>query len=115
MAFDHRFIPLATFRNNPLFVALVYCPTAFFAILALLRLRHGQLLPLAAFAIGLIATGLFHQSLIAETYGDPGYMIPIGHFAAPIVSAAAYTTSLLAARTAGRVLQGKRETDSGGD
>jgi len=115
LAFDHRFIPLVTLNNNPLFVALVYCPTVFFAVFTMFKLRRGQLWPLTGFALGLIGTGLFHQSVAADTYGNPGYMVPIGHFAAPFVSMAAYTVSLIGAWAIAKALRSKQDTNTEGN
>lgn len=115
LAFDHRFIPMVTLFNKPLFVALVYCPTMFFALFTLSRLRRRGVGSLTAFGIGLIGTGLFHHFVLAETYANPGYMVPIGHLAAPIVSSAAYIASFLGVWSAGKALgriQGSKENDA---
>lgn len=105
LAFDHRFVPMATLFNKPAFVALVYCPTVFFALFTVSSLRRGRVWPLTAFATGLIGTGVFHQSVLAESYANPGYMVPIGHIAAPIVSTAAYAVSFLGVWAIGKALR----------
>ena len=95
LAFDDRFVPLVALKNRPLFVVLIYFPTVFFAVFTLFKLRRGRVWPLTAFAIGLIGTGLFHQMVAEESYGNPGYMIPGGHVAAPVVSLTAYLAAFL--------------------
>ncbi len=95
LAFDHRFVPMVALNNRPLFVVLIYFPTVFFAVLTLFKLRRGRVWPMIAFAIGLISTGLFHQKVAQESYGNPGYMIPGGHVAAPVVSLTVYLTTFL--------------------
>jgi len=118
LAFDHRFIPMATLFNSPAFVALVYCPTVIFGVITVFKLRGGQVRSLTAFGLGLIGTGLFHQVVLAESYANPGYMVPIGHIAAPIVSVAAYTASFLGVWAVGKVLErkkGPKEDDADGE
>ncbi len=48
-----------------------------------------------AFAVGLMCTGLFHQFVASEAYGNPGYMAGTGHIAAPVVSLVAYLAAFL--------------------
>ena len=106
LAFDHRFVPMATLNNSPLFVVLIYFPTVLFAVFTFFKLRRGRVWSLTAFAIGLIGTGLFHQNVAEESYGNPGYMIPAGHIAAPIVSLTAYIVSFLGVWAAVKALEG---------
>ena len=75
----------------------IYAPTVLFAILGTVQLFRGRLWPAAAFAMGLVATGLFHQQVVGDSYGNPGYMIPAGHIAAPLVSGVAYAVCFLGA------------------
>ena len=95
LAFDRRFVPLSDVIYNPLFVALIYAPTAIFSTISLIQLRRGRTWPAIAFTAGLIGTGSFHQSVIDISYGNPGYMIPSGHLGAPVVSVIAYSVSFL--------------------
>lgn len=105
LAFDHRFVPKAMLKNSPLFVVFIYLPTVCFAVLTLFKLGRGRVWSLTAFAIGLIGTGLFHQFVAEDSYGNPGYMIPAGHIAAPIVSLTAYIASFLGVWAVGKALK----------
>ena len=96
LAFDKRFVPLSVLRSHPLFAIVIYVPTVLFLFLSLAQLIRHRLWPAIAFTFGLIGTGLFHQWVAAGSYGNPGYMVPIGHLAAPLVSLAAYLSSFLA-------------------
>jgi len=95
LASDPRFISHSALARNPLLAAVLYGPTVIFAVVAVTSWRNGRIWPAAAFAIGLMCTGLFHQYVAGEAYGNPGYMAPTGHIAAPIVSLAAYLISFL--------------------
>lgn len=95
MAFDQKFVSISEFRRKPLMGIFIYAPTALFAIIGVFQFLRGQTWPAVAFTIGLIATGLFHQYVIASTYGDPGYMFPVGHIIAPFISAIAYACAFL--------------------
>jgi len=103
LAFDRRFVPLSDLKNIPIFVAFIYAPTAFFAIIGAIQFYRKRIWPALAFAAGLIGTGLFHQSVIDVSYGNPGYMVATGHIFAPLVSIAAYSISFLAAWGIARV------------
>ena len=96
MAFDARFIPLSSLTNNPLFVGIIYGPTVIFALIAVAQLFRHRIWPAAAFSIGLVGTGLCHQWIAEKSYGNPGYMVPIGHMVAPVVSMVFYLASFLA-------------------
>ncbi len=108
LAFDHRFVPVSAVFNGPLFVVFIYSPTAFFAVFTIFKLRRGRVWSLTAFATGLIGTGLFHQLVAAQSYGNPGYMVPIGHLIAPVFSLAAYLGAFLAAWAVGKALEGNK-------
>lgn len=95
LASDPRFISHSALSRNPLLAAFLYGPTVIFAVVAVAGWWNGRLWPAAAFAIGLMGTGLFHQYVAGEAYGNPGYMAPTGHIAAPIVSITAYLVSFL--------------------
>jgi fucose 4-O-acetylase-like acetyltransferase len=112
LAFDQRFVSLSELTHKPAMVVYIYAPTAFFAVLGVIQFRRGRFWPAMAFAAGLIVTGLFHQSVIDASHGNPGYMFPAGHMIAPLVSFAAYSISLLGAWGVARVLQRKREMSS---
>ncbi len=108
LAFDHRFVPLSAVFNKPLFVILIYSPTAFFAVFTVFKLRRGRVWSLTAFAAGLIGTGLFHQLVAAQSYGNPGHMVPTGHLIAPVFSSAAYLVAFIAAWAVGKALEGNK-------
>ena len=91
LASDPRFIP----RANPVLIAFIFGPTILFAVIAVVKWRNGLIWPAAAFAVGLMFTGLFHQMVAGETYGNPGYMFAGLHIVAPLVSLAAYLLSFL--------------------
>ena len=95
LAFDKRFVPLSTLSSHPLFVIIIYVPTAFFLGLALVQLIRRRVWPAVSFAFGLIGTGFVHQWVADESYGNPGYMVPLGHLAAPLASMIAYSVSFL--------------------
>ncbi len=95
LASDPRFVSHSALARNPLLIPFLYGPTIVFAVITAIKLRNGQTWAAAAFAVGLMCTGLFHQFVAGETYGDPGYMAPIAHIAAPVVSLVAYVVSFL--------------------
>ena len=103
MAFDRRFVSFAVFRSNPLFVLLIYAPSALFGTVALVQLIRSRIWPAAAFSGGLIGTGIIHQAVADQSYGNPGYMVPIGHLAAPVASLVAYSACFLIAWLAVKV------------
>lgn len=90
LASDPRFISHSALLRNPFLLVFLFGPTIIFAVIAAVKWRNGQIWQLAAFAIGLVCTGIFHQVVAGEAYGNPGYMAPAGHIAAPAVSLAAY-------------------------
>lgn len=95
LATDPRFISHSTLAQRPYLIAILYGPTVTFAVIAAIQFRKDRIWPAAAFAIGMMCTGMFHQFVAGEAYGNPGYMAPTGHIAAPIVSLAAYLISFL--------------------
>jgi len=113
LAFDHRFLSMASFRNRPIVALFVYAPTLVFGGLALAQSCRRKLWPAFAFGAGLVATGLFHQAVAAESYGNPGYMIPGGHLVAPLFSGVAYSVSFLVAWVIVRVSRNRQERDRG--
>ena len=94
MTFDQR---LVSIKRESALAAFIYAPTAFFAVIGTIQLLRKRYWPAVAFTLGLIATGLFHQTVIGAYHGNPGYMFPGGHIAAPIVSVVAYSLSFLGA------------------
>ena len=92
MTFDQR---LVSIEREPALAVYLYAPTAFFALIGMIQFSRKRDWPAFAFALGLIATGLFHQSVVGMSHGNPGYMFPGGHLAAPIVSVLAYALSFL--------------------
>ena len=105
LASDPRFISGSEVLRNPFLLVFLYGPTIIFAIISASKWRHGQIWPMAAFAIGLLCTGLFHKIVAGAAYGNPGYMIPAGHIAAPAVSLAAYLIAFLSSWAVVRVAQ----------
>ncbi len=95
MAFDARFVPLSWVSSNPLFVIIIYSPTIICAFIVVRQLFRHRIWPAAAFSIGLVCTGFFHQWIAGQSYGNPGYMVPIGHIFAPALSMVAYLASFL--------------------
>jgi len=95
MALDPRFVSHSELARKPLLTAFLFGPTIVFAVIAVVRFRKGQTWPAAAFAVGMMCTGLFHQTVVGASYGNPGYMFPGGHLIAPIVSLVAYLISFL--------------------
>lgn len=95
MAFDQKFVSFSDMIHNPLAGIFIYFPTALFALIGLIQFLRGRTWPAVAFTAGLIGTGLFHQSVIGFSYGNPGYMFPSGHIVAPLVSLVAYSISFL--------------------
>ena len=94
LVFDQR---LVSIRRESALAAYIYAPTAFFAVIGMIQFHRGRYWPAVAFTVGLIVTGLFHQNVIGMYHGNPGYMFPGGHIAAPIVSVVAYSISFLGA------------------
>jgi len=111
MAFDQQFVSSSDMRNKPIMGIVLYSPTVLFAFIGLIQFLRGRTWPAVAFTVGLIGTGLFHQSVIGFSYGNPGYMIPSGHIVAPFVSIAAYSISFLVVWGIVRVSQRKRRND----
>lgn len=111
MAFDQKFVSFSDMSRKPLLGVFLYFPTALFALVGLIQFLRGRTWSAVAFTAGLIVTGLFHQSVIGFSYGNPGYMIPSGHIVAQLVSVVAYSISFLVAWGIARVSQRKRGTD----
>ena len=95
IAFDKHFVPLSTLSSHPLFVIIINVPTVFFLSLTLVQLLQRRVWPAVAFAFGLICTGFVHQWVADGSYGNPGYMVPLRHLAAPLASIIAYLVSFL--------------------
>jgi len=95
LATDPRFVSHSELARNPLLIAILYGPTIVFAVIAVVKFRKGQIWPAAAFAVGLMCTGLFHQFAAGTTYGNPGYGISVAQVVAPVVSLVAYLISFL--------------------
>ncbi len=110
LALDPRFIPYSGILRNPFLLIFLFGPTIFFAILAVIKWRKGQIWQLAAFAIGLMCTGLFHQFVAGEADGNPGYTVPATHIAAPAVSLAAYLAAFFGTWAVLRVTKKLRRT-----
>lgn len=112
LASDPRFVPPSRLIRNPLLFAYLYAPTIFFAVIAWIKFKSGRVWVAAAFAVGLLCTGLFHQYVAADTYGNPGYMFPAAHMVAPVVSLAAYLVALLGGWIVVRTMQKVRRVIS---
>ncbi len=110
LATDPRFIPHSRILRNPFLLVFLFGPTIIFAIIAVINWRKGQIWQLAAFAIGLMCTGLFHRFVAGESYGNPGYMVATGHIAAPAVSLAAYLAAFFGTWAAVSLTQKLRRT-----
>jgi len=95
LATDPRFVSHSELARNPLLSAFLYGPTIVFAVIAVVKFRNGRIWVAAAFAVGLMCTGLFHQFVAGATYGSPGYVFPVAHVVAPVVSLVAYLVSFL--------------------
>ncbi len=115
LAFDRRFVPFSHMSRKPELGIYIYSPTALFAFVGLVQFLRGRIWPAVAFAIGLICTGLFHQYVVGFSYGNPGYMAPTGHTAAPFVSVVAYSFAFLIVWGIVRVSRRERRTDSQDD
>ena len=112
LATDPRFIAPSELLRNPLLVVFIYAPTIFFATVSMIKWRNGQIWPVAAFAIGLICTGLVHQGVAGAAYGNPGYMVATGHIAAPVVSLVAYLVAFLGSWAVARVTHSLQRKNS---
>jgi len=95
LATDPRFVSHSVLARNPLLIVILYGPTIVFAVIAVVKFRNGQTWPAAAFAVGLMCTGLFYQFAAGTTHGDPGYGISVAQVVAPVVSLVAYLVSFL--------------------
>lgn len=112
LTFDQR---LVSIRNEPALAVYLYAPTAFFAVIGMIQCFRKRYWPAVAFTLGLIATGLFHQNVVDMYHGNPGYMFPGGHIAAPIVSVTAYVLSFLGAWVVVKTSQRMRGANSQND
>jgi len=112
LASDPRFVSHSELARNPLLIAFLYGPTIVFAVIAATKFRKGEIWAAAAFAVGLMGTGLFHQFVAGATYGNPGYMVPMAHLVAPVVSLVAYLVSFLGGWIVLRVTQRIRGANS---
>ena len=113
MAFDQRFVSISVLLREPQSFLYLFTPTIIFAVIAVVQYRKKRIWPVAAFAAGLFATGLFHQYVVLMSDGNPGYMFPAGHIIAPFVSATAYLLSILFAWIFAWVLKRRKTVDSG--
>jgi hypothetical protein len=112
LASDPRFVSHSVLAHNPLLMVFIYSPTIVFAVIAVVKFRNGQIWTAAAFAVGLMCTGLFHQVVAGGTYGNPGYMFPAAHIVAPVASLAIYLVSFLGGWIVVRVTQKMRRANS---
>ena len=112
MTFDQR---LVSIKREAALAAYIYAPTVIFAVIGIVQFSRKRFWPAVAFTLGLMATGLFHQSVVGAYHGNPGYMFPGGHIAAPIVSVVAYSLSFLGVWGAIKVWRRMRGASSQND
>lgn len=112
MSFDQKFLSFSDMRRYPLPSIYIFFPTVLFSLISLFQFLRGRTWPTVSFTAGLIGTGLFHQYVVGFSYGNPDYMMPAGHMAAPLVSIMAYSITFIVAWAIARGSQSKRGNSS---